>query len=54
MYFNRAIAPILLEALKQFPVCILTGARQVGKSTLLKNHLKKHKISNGERNRKCL
>jgi predicted AAA+ superfamily ATPase len=40
MYFNRAIEPILLKALKQFPVCILTGARQVGKSTLLKNHLK--------------
>ncbi len=42
MYFNRAIEPILLEALKQFPVCILTGARQVGKSTLLKNHLKNY------------
>ncbi len=30
----RALAPILREALDSFPVVVLTGARQVGKSTL--------------------
>jgi hypothetical protein len=34
-YFDREICPLLLEALSSFPVVVLTGMRQVGKSTLL-------------------
>jgi predicted AAA+ superfamily ATPase len=33
----------LLDALKTFPVCLITGARQAGKSTLLKHTLKNYK-----------
>ncbi len=40
MYIRRAIESLLEEALKQFPVCLITGARQSGKSTLLQNFLK--------------
>lgn len=43
MYIHRKIEKLLLEALAQFPVCLLTGARQAGKSTLLQNLLKDHK-----------
>lgn len=32
---RRHLEPLLLEALRQFPVVLLTGARQVGKSTLV-------------------
>lgn len=38
-YINRNIEPIVLKILEQFPVLVLTGARQTGKSTLLKNLL---------------
>ena len=34
MFFNRIILSHLEEALKYFPIVLLTGARQVGKSTL--------------------
>ncbi len=34
MFFNRIISSHLEEALKYFPIVLLTGARQVGKSTL--------------------
>lgn len=34
MFFNRIILSQVEEALKYFPVVLLTGARQVGKSTL--------------------
>jgi len=34
MFFNRIILNQIEEALKYFPVVLLTGARQVGKSTL--------------------
>ena len=40
MYIHRAIEKLLKEALKQFPVCLITGPRQAGKSTLLQNCLK--------------
>ena len=43
MYFTRKIEKLFLESLKQFPVCLITGARQVGKSTMLQNVLKKYK-----------
>lgn len=33
----RAITPILEHALKTFPVVVLTGARQTGKTTLVRN-----------------
>lgn len=34
MYYRRAIAPEISEYLKYFPVLLISGARQVGKSTL--------------------
>ena len=40
MYFARKMEKSLLEALAQFPVCLITGPRQAGKSTLLQKALK--------------
>lgn len=34
MYYSRSLTPLLKEAFKFFPVVMLTGARQVGKSSL--------------------
>lgn len=42
MYIPRAIEGELKEALTQFPVCLVTGPRQAGKSTLLQNVLKNY------------
>jgi len=39
MYFNRILKTQLEEAMKHFPVILLTGARQVGKSTLAREIL---------------
>ncbi|MBN3035376.1 MAG: ATP-binding protein [Bacteroidales bacterium] len=39
MYIPRSISKILLRATEQFPVVFLTGPRQSGKTTLLKNQL---------------
>lgn len=39
MYVKRSIASKLKNSLRLFPVCVLTGARQTGKSTLLENEL---------------
>ena len=36
-YIKRWITPLLRKSLEDFPVMVLTGARQVGKSTLLLN-----------------
>ena len=36
-YVSRWITPLLQQALEDMPVLVLTGARQVGKSTLLLN-----------------
>lgn len=36
-YKKRRIAPKLRNAIKNFPVAVVTGARQVGKSTMLKH-----------------
>lgn len=40
MYIHRSIEQFLKKALKQFPACLITGPRQAGKSTLLRNFLK--------------
>ncbi len=40
VYVNRTLERFFLEADKHFPVLLLTGARQVGKTTMLK-HLRK-------------
>jgi len=36
-YKNRSIGPLIKSAIKTFPVVIVSGARQVGKSTFLQN-----------------
>jgi uncharacterized protein len=38
-YVSRWITPLLQQALEDMPVLVLTGARQVGKSTLLLNEV---------------
>ena len=37
MYFTRSIEDVWLEASEQFPAMLLTGPRQVGKTTLLEH-----------------
>jgi hypothetical protein len=37
IYYDRWITPLLQQAIQDHPVVVLTGARQVGKSTLLLN-----------------
>ena len=39
-YIKRHIAEVLRKMLSQFKVTLVTGPRQVGKTTLLKNELK--------------
>ncbi len=36
-YINRRITPKIREIVEQFPVLVLTGARHVGKSTILRH-----------------
>ncbi len=38
MYINRALEPVIKEVSQSFPVLLVTGPRQVGKTTLL-NHI---------------
>ena len=40
MYIHREIETTIQEMLKQFKVVLVTGARQVGKTTVLENCLK--------------
>ena len=42
MLFNREITPQLVEAASHFPVLVLTGARQAGKTTALKTAFPTH------------
>jgi len=42
-YYSRVIEKRLSKALSQFPVCLVTGPRQAGKSTLLQEALKKYR-----------
>lgn len=42
MYLRRNLENILNEAIKQFPVILITGPRQAGKSTLLQHCLKEY------------
>src|SRR3989304_4810123 len=37
LFLPRLLPPIVEEALRQFPVVVLTGARQTGKSTLVQH-----------------
>ncbi len=37
MYLHRRLTSTLIQAAKQFPVVFLTGPRQSGKTTLLRN-----------------
>lgn len=41
--FSRQISDVILKQLRQFPIVTLTGCRQCGKSTLLKNLLPDYK-----------
>ena len=41
-YIHRTIEKLLLKAVKQFPAVVLTGPRQTGKSTLLKQLFPKY------------
>ena len=36
MYIHRHIEPVIVRIARRKPVLVLTGARQVGKSTMLK------------------
>ncbi len=45
----RNITPVLKNRLKKFPILSLTGPRQSGKTTLLKNEFKEYKYFNLER-----
>lgn len=45
-YKKRLIAPIISSAIESFPVVIISGARQVGKSTLLQNEFPHFKYVN--------
>ena len=36
MYISRHIEKVIIKAMKNFPSVLITGPRQVGKSTLLK------------------
>ena len=42
MYYRRHIEPVISRISKRKPVIVLTGARQVGKSTMLKETFKKY------------
>ena len=44
MYYPRALQDRWLDASRQFPVLLLTGPRQVGKTTLLR-----HAVEDGRR-----
>ena len=43
MYIHRSLEKPLKEALGQFPVVLVTGARQAGKSTFLQHSLKEYR-----------
>lgn len=45
MWIQRAISPLLLRLLGQRPVVVVTGARQVGKTSLLKTLLPDHSFA---------
>lgn len=41
-YLHRKLEKLLKEAIEQFPVVLVTGPRQAGKSTLLQHSLKEY------------
>lgn len=36
-YIERSLEPLILKVAKHFPALVITGARQTGKSTLIKH-----------------
>ena len=42
MYIHRSLEKALKESLEQFPVVLVTGPRQAGKSTFLQHGLKEY------------
>ena len=46
MHIKRAIANEIKEYMKSFPVLLISGARQVGKSTLIKKEFPKYNRTN--------
>lgn len=48
MYIYRALTPAIEEAHKYYPVILITGARQVGKSTLCRNLFPDYRFENLE------
>lgn len=48
MYYHRNLTPAIEEAHKYFPVILVTGARQVGKSTLCRHLFPDYKFVNLE------
>ena len=43
MYIKRHVEEVIRECLEQFPIVLVTGPRQVGKTTLLKNVCSEYK-----------
>ncbi|MGE3954714.1 MAG: ATP-binding protein [Parachlamydiales bacterium] len=43
MYYTRDLEPLIEEALEQFPVLLITGPRQAGKSTLLQQRFARYR-----------
>ena len=48
-YRPRRLASTLKRALRTFPAALVTGARQSGKTTLLRNELPRHRYVSLER-----
>lgn len=43
MYIKRHVEEVIRECLEQFPIVLVTGPRQIGKTTLLKNVCSEYK-----------
>ena len=45
MYIKRHLEEVIRECLEQFPIVLVTGPRQIGKTILLKNVCSEYKVS---------